>query len=156
MTLKQRFGLVGKRCTWQCVSSSFIGLGPGESSGNLMTFEDQCIKEIFRFWVNFPTTQQQQKGDLLVCQFHAIKDKSSQGGLKCSAKDNICQSCWTFFYSEKNSPKQTNLLHIDASSLLIGPMPVKSPLMGSKQHVSSFCKPNQCCPFLHSLVPLAL
>ena len=60
----------------------------------------------------------------------------------------------TFFYPEKSSPKQTNIHHINASSLLIGPMPVQSPLMGSKKHAASFCKPNQCCPFLHSLVPL--
>ena len=40
------------------------------------------------------------------------------------------------------------------SSLLIGPMPDQSPLIGSKQHVTSFCKPNQCRPFLHSLFPL--
>ena len=26
--------------------------------------------------------------------------------------------------------------------------------MGSIQHATSSCKPNQCCPFLHSLVPL--
>ena len=60
----------------------------------------------------------------------------------------------TFFSLRKISPKQRNILHFDASSLLIGPMPVQSPLMGSNQHVSSFCKPNQYCPFLHSLVPL--
>jgi len=95
-----------------------------------------------------------------------------KGGLKCAAKDNICaisalqgvrvvprvlprslQVCrhWgTFYYSEKKIDKSNE----HTSSLLIGPMPVQSPLMGSKQHVSSFCKPNQCCPFLHSLVPL--
>ena len=48
-----------------------------------------------------------------------------------------------------------NILHIDASSLLIGPIPVQSPLMGSKQHVTNFCKPNECCPFLHYFVPFA-
>ena len=30
----------------------------------------------------------------------------------------------------------------------------QSPLKSSKQHAASSCKPNQCCPFLHSLVPL--
>ena len=59
-------------------------------------------------------------------------------------------------FSGKSLPKQTNRLHFDVSSLPIGPIPSRSPLMGSKLHVSSFSKPNQCCPFLHSLVPLAV
>ena len=50
--------------------------------------------------------------------------------------------------------RQTNLLHIDASSLPIGWMPVQDPWIGLQQHVSSFCKPNLCCPFLYSLFPL--
>ena len=46
------------------------------------------------------------------------------------------------FFSEKKSPKPTNIFHIDALRLLIGPMPMQIPLMGSEQHVSSFCKVN--------------
>jgi len=46
----------------------------------------------------------------------------------------VCRSWGTYFYSELNLPKQTNILHIDASSLLIGSMPVQSTLMGSRQH----------------------
>jgi len=67
----------------------------------------------------------------------------------------VCRSGGNFLL-RKNTPKKTNMIHIDASSLLIGPMPVQSSLMGSKQHDSSFCKPNQCCPFLHSLAPLVV
>ena len=40
----------------------------------------------------------------------------------------------------KISPKQTNTLNIDVSRLLIGPMPVQGPLMGSMLHFSCFSK----------------
>ena len=98
----------------------------------------------------------------------------TQGGLKSAAKDNNrgislqrekwawcqgysqdpgrCADLWELFFFAKTN--EHTLYWCFKPSYW--PNARQSPLMGSIQHATSSCKPNQCCPFLHSLDPLVI
>ena len=78
----------------------------------------------------------------------------SEKGAKGTPRTLRSASIFGKLFSLRKKFAKTKKIHFDVFSLPTSLIPLQSILMGSKLRFNSFSKPNQCCPFLHSFVPL--